>query len=74
MGGDHRPGAREACRGRIADTLIAHLAGLIGSQVKVTLEVEAEVASGVPDTVVRSVTENSRTLKFVSQGSRPSRE
>jgi predicted AAA+ superfamily ATPase len=54
--------------GRIADEVIAHLAGLVGSQVKVTLEVEAEVPSGVPDSVVRTVTENSRTLKFVSQG------
>jgi hypothetical protein len=34
----------------------------------VTLEVEAKVPSGVPDTVVRTVTENSRTLKFLSQG------
>ena len=54
--------------GRIADEVIAHLAGLVGSLVKVTLEVEAEVPSGVPDSVVRTVTENSRTLKFVSQG------
>jgi hypothetical protein len=54
--------------GRIADEVIAHLAGLVGSQVTVTLEVEAEVPSGVPDSVVRTVTENSRTLKFTSQG------
>jgi predicted AAA+ superfamily ATPase len=54
--------------GRIADEVIAHLAGLVGSQVKVTLEVEAEVPSGVPDPVVRTVTENSRTLKFASHG------
>ncbi len=54
--------------GRIADEVIAHLAGFVGSQVKVTLEVEAEIPSGVPDTVVRTVAENSRTLKFVSQG------
>jgi hypothetical protein len=54
--------------GRIADEVIAHLAGLVGSQVKVTLEVEAEVQSGVPDSVVRTVTENSRTLKFMSHG------
>jgi DNA-directed RNA polymerase alpha subunit len=52
----------------IADEVIAHLVGLVGAKVKVTLEVEAEVPSGVPDTVVRTVTENSRTLKFTSQG------
>jgi hypothetical protein len=48
--------------------VIAHLVGLVGSQVKVTLEVEAEVPSGVPDPVVQTVTENSRTLKFASHG------
>ncbi len=54
--------------GRIADEVIAHLAGLIGSRVKVTLEIEAEIPTGAPENVVRIVTENSRTLKFVSQG------
>lgn len=53
---------------RIADEVIAHLAGLVGARVTVTIEVEAEVPSGVPDHVVRTVTENSRTLKFASQG------
>ena len=33
-----------------------------------TLEIEAEVPAGAPDHVVRTVTENSRTLKFTSQG------
>jgi predicted AAA+ superfamily ATPase len=54
--------------GRIADEVIAHLAGLIGSEVTVTLEIEAKVPNGVPDNVVRTVTENSRTLKFKSHG------
>lgn len=53
---------------RIADEVIAHLAGLVGATVTVTLEVEAEIPSGAPDHVVRTVTENSRTLKFTSQG------
>ena len=53
---------------RIADEVIAHLSGLVGVKVKVTLEVEAEIPSGAPDHVVRTVTENSRTLKFTSQG------
>jgi predicted AAA+ superfamily ATPase len=53
---------------RIADEVISHLAGLVGSTVKVTLEVEAEIPSGAPDNVVRTVTENSRTLKFSSHG------
>ena len=53
---------------RIADEVIAHLAGLVGAKVTVSLEVEAEIPSGAPDNVVRTVTENSRTLKFTSQG------
>ena len=54
--------------GRIGDEVIAHLVGLMGSEVKVTLEIEAEIPNGTPDNVVRTVTENSRTLKFTSQG------
>jgi predicted AAA+ superfamily ATPase len=53
--------------GRIADEVIAHLAGLVGSTVKVTLDIDAEIPSGAPDHVVRTVMENSRTLKFTSQ-------
>ena len=53
--------------GRIAEEIIAHLTVLSGSKVKVTLEIEAEIPSGAPDQVVRTVTENSRTLKFTSQ-------
>jgi hypothetical protein len=45
--------------GRIADEVIAHL---------VTLEIEATVEAGTPENVVRTVTENSRTLKFTTHG------
>jgi predicted AAA+ superfamily ATPase len=54
--------------GRIADEVISHLAGLVGSSVKVTLESEAKVEAGAPENVVRTVTENSRTLKFTTHG------
>jgi hypothetical protein len=40
----------------------------MNSTVKVTLEIDAEIPSGAPDQVVRTVTENCRTLKFTSQG------
>ena len=53
---------------RIADEVISHLSGLVGAKVTVTLEIAAEVPSGAPDHVVRTVTENSRTLKFTNQG------
>jgi hypothetical protein len=53
---------------RIAEEVIAHLTGLVGAEVRVTLEIEAEIPAGAPDHVVRTVTENSRALKFTSQG------
>jgi hypothetical protein len=53
---------------RIAEEVIAHIAGLTGSQVTVTLEIEATVPDGAPEHVVRIVTENSRTLRFTSHG------
>ena len=52
----------------VADEVISHLSGLVGAKVTVTLEIEAEVPLGVPDSVIRTVTENSRTLKFTNQG------
>ncbi|MGO9270356.1 MAG: Swt1 family HEPN domain-containing protein, partial [Terriglobia bacterium] len=51
---------------KIADEVITHLVGLVGSNVKITLEIDADIPAGVPDNVVRTVTENSRTLKFES--------
>lgn len=51
---------------RIADEVISHLAGMMGVNVTVTLEIEAEIPSGAPDHIVRTVTENTRTLKFAS--------
>lgn len=53
---------------RIAEEVISHLAGLVGAEVKVTIEIEASIPDGASDNVVRTVTENSRTLKFTSQG------
>ncbi len=53
---------------QIAREVIAHLVGLVGSNVRVTLEIEASIPSGVPEKVVRDVTENCRTLKFTDQG------
>lgn len=53
--------------GRIAEEVISHLTALVGSQVTVTLEIEARIPEGAPDNVDRTVTENCRTLKFSSQ-------
>jgi predicted AAA+ superfamily ATPase len=55
----------------IANEVIQHLAALNGATVKITLEIEAEIPSGVPDDVLRTVTENCRTLKFTKQSFEP---
>jgi hypothetical protein len=54
--------------GDIADEIVQHLAKLASANVEVTLEIDAHVPDGVPDTVVRTVTENCRTLKFRTHG------
>ncbi|MCK4304522.1 MAG: ATP-binding protein, partial [Candidatus Eisenbacteria sp.] len=53
---------------KIAEEVITHLVGLESASVRVTLEIEAEIADGAPENVVRIVTENSRELKFSSHG------
>jgi predicted AAA+ superfamily ATPase len=54
--------------GTIAQEVISHLAGIIGADVKVTIEIDAFIPSGASEQIVRTVTENCRTLKFTSQG------
>lgn len=53
---------------RVAEEVIAHLAGQVGAEVTVTLEIEARLADGTTSQIVRTVTENCRTLKFTNQG------
>jgi hypothetical protein len=57
---------RDACA--IADEVLQHLISLVGANVKVTLEIEAEVTEGIPDHAIRTISENCKTLKFKSQG------
>lgn len=52
----------------IASSVVQHLAGLLDANVTITVEIEAEIPSGAPDNVVRTVTENCRTLKFEGFG------
>jgi hypothetical protein len=54
--------------GRIAEEVIAHLVGQAGADVTVRLEIAAELPRGASDQVVRTVTENGRTLKFDTHG------
>jgi hypothetical protein len=57
---------REA--GRIAEEILQHLSTIRGTEVKVTLEIEATIPSGVAEDIQRVVTENCQTLRFQSQG------
>ena len=50
--------------GRIAEEVVSHLDALVGSDVKVTLEIEVSVPDGVPERVERIVTENSASLRI----------
>jgi len=53
--------------GRISDEVVKHLL-LTGAQVEVTLEISAELPGGASESLVRTVTENCRTLHFDSYG------
>jgi hypothetical protein len=58
--------ARDA--GQIAQEVVQHLTGLVRAKVEIFLEIQAHIPDGAPDQVVRTVTENCRTLKFTSHG------
>ena len=54
--------------GEILDDVIAHITGLPDANVKLTLEIEADIPDGAPEHVVRIVKENSSTLNFDDSG------
>ena len=54
--------------GKIADEIVSHLTSLGGAKARITLEIDTEVPSGIPDSRVRIVNENSNTPKFKSHG------
>lgn len=51
----------------IAEEIISHLL-VKGARVKITLEIEADLPAALSDHTVRTVSENSRTLKFDDYG------
>jgi hypothetical protein len=53
---------------KLAAEVIANLAGFIGTDVEIAVEIKATNSDGFPDHVTRTVTENSRTLKLDSYG------
>lgn len=52
--------------GEIAQEVVQHLCTLPGATVRVRLEIEVEAPGGVPEDVVRTVSENSRVLNFAT--------
>lgn len=50
--------------GKVATEVVSHLSALLGTEVEVTVEIAAKNDEGFPDTAVRNVSENAKTLKF----------
>jgi hypothetical protein len=49
---------------KIMEEVVKHLTSLSGAKVTVTLEITADLPNGAPDHTVRTVKENSNTLRF----------
>lgn len=54
--------------GQIAEAVVAHLNGLVGAKLSISLQVDARVPNGIPENVQRTVTENCKTLKIGNFG------
>jgi hypothetical protein len=52
----------------VIEEVAQHLSGLLGSKVEITMEIHAELPEGASEHLVRTVTENCRTLKFTNYG------
>lgn len=52
--------------GQIAEAIVQHLATQPGAKVDLTLEIQAEIPNGAGESLVRTVSENAKTLKFQS--------
>ena len=50
----------------IAEEIIAHLTGIVGAEVTVSLDIAANIPNGAPENVVRTVNVNSHALNFQS--------
>ena len=53
---------------QIAEEIVQRLAGVVDTDVEVTVEIQARTAEGFPPEVVRAVSENGQTLKLDSFG------
>ena len=50
----------------IGQEVLQHLSSLVGADARVTIEIQVDVPMGVPDSTVRTVSENCRTLQFTT--------
>jgi len=53
---------------RVAEEVVQHLSTIVGGEVEVTLEIHAQIPEGASPEVVRTITENCRTLRFRTYG------
>jgi len=53
---------------KLAAEVVANLAGHLGTDVEISVEIRATNEAGFPDALVRTVTENARTLKVDEHG------
>ena len=53
---------------KIAEEIVQHLSSIVGAEVEVTLEIQAHIPDGASPELVRTITENCRTLKFDDHG------
>jgi hypothetical protein len=53
--------------GQIADEVLQHFSSLVGAEVEITLELHLNLPDGIPENVIRTITENCRVLKFTNQ-------
>jgi hypothetical protein len=54
--------------GRIAEEVLQHLTTIAGTNVRVSLEIQADVPQGISEALQRVLDENCRPLKFRAQG------
>jgi hypothetical protein len=54
--------------GMIVEEIIQRLTSLTGTDVEITLEISASRPAGFEDATIRTINENSRTLKFRNHG------
>ena len=52
---------------QVTKEVLEHLMSLTNTEVEITLDIQVRSQEGISDTVIRTVTENCRTLKFDSQ-------